>query len=141
ASLSEPDPLTRFTKVYSFFSADMKAQLFRGPLAEQFAASPYAPKEALRWLQTDVRHLDPLSQILYIDTRANLPDDLLMVGDKTSIANSLEVRVPFLDYRIVEFAESLSPGMRTGVFSGKILHKKMAEKWLSPEVIYQKKKG
>jgi asparagine synthase (glutamine-hydrolysing) len=140
-SLAEPDMLTRFTKIYSFFSADMRAQLCKSPLKERFGADGYATKEALRRLQADVQHLDPLSQILYIDTRANLPDDLLMVADKTSMANSLEVRVPFLDYRLIEFIESLPPTLKLHGLTAKYLHKKAMMKWLPREVVYRKKKG
>jgi asparagine synthase (glutamine-hydrolysing) len=140
-SLAEPDMLTRFSKVYSFFSADMKSQLFKGPLVNQIAGDGYRSKEALRRLQNDVRHLDPVSQMLYIDTRANLPDDLLMVGDKTSMANSLEARVPFLDFRLIEFIESLPSGLKLNGFTGKYLHKKALEKWLPKDVVYRKKKG
>ncbi len=141
ASLAEPDILTRFAKIYSFFNADMKAQLYKGMLKERFETAPYGTKEALRRLQAVVKHLDPLSQMLYIDTRANLPDDLLMVADKTSMANSLEVRVPFLDYRLVEFIESLPPELKLNGFTGKYLHKKALKKWLPRESIYRKKKG
>jgi asparagine synthase (glutamine-hydrolysing) len=141
ASLGEPDVLTRFTKVYSFFSAEMKRQLFKGALKEQIAGDEFRSKEALRRLQADVQRLDPVTQILYIDTRASLPDDLLMVADKTSMANSLEARVPFLDYRLIEFVESLPPGLKLNGFTGKYLHKKALEKWLPKEVVYRKKKG
>jgi asparagine synthase (glutamine-hydrolysing) len=141
SSLSEPDMLTRFTKMYSFFSAEMKQQLFKGPLLAQIVNDAYGSKEALRRLQGDVQHLDPVTQMLYIDTRANLPDDLLMVGDKTSMANSLEVRVPFLDYRLVEFIESLPLALKLNGLTGKYLHKKAMEKWLPKEVVYRKKKG
>lgn len=141
ASLAEPDILTRFAKIYSFFSADMKAQLYKGMLKEHFESAPYGTMEALRRLQKDVQHLDPLSQMLYIDTRANLPDDLLMVADKTSMANSLEVRVPFLDYRLIEFIESLPPALKLNWLTGKYLHKKALTKWLPQEMIYRKKKG
>jgi asparagine synthase (glutamine-hydrolysing) len=79
--------------------------------------------------------------MLYIDTRANLPDDLLMVADKTSMANSLEVRVPFLDYRLVEFVESLPPSLKLKGMTGKYLLKKALTKWLPPETIYRRKKG
>ena len=79
--------------------------------------------------------------MLYIDTRANLPDDLLMVGDKMSMANSLEARVPFLDYRLVEFIESLPPKLKLNGFTGKYLHKKALEKWLPKECVWRKKKG
>jgi asparagine synthase (glutamine-hydrolysing) len=140
-SLSEPDMLTRFAKVYSFFSAEMKEQLFKGLLKDQIGEDAYRPRQALRRLQGDVQHLDPVTQMLYIDTRANLPDDLLMVGDKTSMANSLEARVPFLDYRLVEFIESLPANLRLKGFTGKYLHKKAVEKWLPKEIVYRKKKG
>jgi asparagine synthase (glutamine-hydrolysing) len=79
--------------------------------------------------------------MVYIDTRANLTDDLLMVADKTAMANSLETRVPFLDYRIVEFAETLPPTLKLRWLQGKYLHKKAIEKWLPKEVVYRKKKG
>jgi asparagine synthase (glutamine-hydrolysing) len=141
ASLGEPDILTRFTKIYSFFSAEMKRQLFQGALKEQIAGDVYKSKEALHRLQSDVRHLDPVTQMLYMDTRASLPDDLLMVGDKTSMANSLEARVPFLDYRLIEFVESLPPGLKLKGVTGKYLHKKALEKWLPKDVVYRKKKG
>jgi asparagine synthase (glutamine-hydrolysing) len=141
ASLSEPDVLTRFTKIYSFFSAEMKRQLFKGVLKEQIAGDEFRSREALRRLQTDVQHLDPVTQMLYIDTRASLPDDLLMVGDKTSMANSLEARVPFLDYRLIEFVESLPPGLKLKGVTGKYLHKRALEKWLPKDVVYRKKKG
>jgi asparagine synthase (glutamine-hydrolysing) len=141
ASLSEPDTLTRFTKIYSFFSAEMKAQLYRNGLREPFLRDSFGTKEALRHLQTDVQHLDLVAQMLYIDSRASLPDDLLMVGDKTSMANSLEVRVPFLDFRLVEFIESLPSHLKLNGLTGKYLHKKAMTKWLPQDVIYRKKKG
>lgn len=140
-SLSEPDMLTRLTKIYSFFSAEMKEQLYIGALKQAFKGDNYTTRHALGRLQYDVKHLDPLTQMLYIDTRANLPDDLLMVGDKTSMANSLESRVPFLDYRIVEFIESLPPALKLKGFNGKYLHKKAAEKWLPKNIVHRKKKG
>ena len=139
-SLGEQDMLTRFAKVYSFFSEEMKEKLFKGSLKDRVIQG-YQAKEAIRRLQTDVKHLDPVTQMLYIDTRASLPDDLLMVGDKTSMANSLEVRVPFLDYRLIEFVESLPPDLKLNGLTGKYLHKKALEKWLPKEVIYRKKKG
>ncbi|MGE3978487.1 MAG: asparagine synthetase B, partial [Nitrospira sp.] len=139
-SLGEQDTLARFVKVYSFFSAEMKSQLFAKHLRDQ-ARDDFHAKEAIGRLQSDVKHLDPVTQMLYIDTRASLPDDLLMVGDKMSMANSLEVRVPFLDYRLIEFIESLPPHLKLNGLTGKYLHKKALEKWLPKEVVYRKKKG
>lgn len=141
ASLGERDVLTRFAKIYSFFSAEMKEQLFKGPWKAAFTADPFATRSALGRLQGDVKHLDPLTQMLYIDTRANLPDDLLMVGDKTSMACSLEARVPFLDVRLIEFIESLPAHLKLNGFTGKYLHKQATLKWLPQHIVYRKKKG
>ena len=141
ASLAEPDMLTRFAKVYSFFSAEMKAKLYKGSLKKIFDADNFGTRMALSRLQSDVKGLDPLTQMLYIDTRANLPDDLLMVGDKTSMACSLEARVPFLDVRLIEFIESLPPNLKLNGMTGKYLHKKACLKWLPKEIVHRKKKG
>lgn len=140
-SLAEPDVLTRITMVYSFFTDEMKQHLFTGALKQNSEQDPGGPRKAISHLQQDVRHLDPLTQMLYIDTRASLPDDLLMVGDKTSMACSLESRVPFLDYRLVEFIERLPAHLKLRGLTGKYLHKKASLKWLPREVVYRPKKG
>jgi len=119
----------------------MKSQLFQPWIKEQISSNGVEAKAALRQLQSEVKDLDPLTQILYMDTRTNLPDDLLMVGDKTSMANSIEVRVPFLDYRLVEFIETLPPELKIKGRQAKYLHKKAVEKWLPKEVVYRQKKG
>jgi asparagine synthase (glutamine-hydrolysing) len=140
-SLSERDALTRFVKIYSFYTSEMKGRLFQPWLLQEISADGVEARRVLSRLQNEVSGLDPLSQMTYIDTRANLPDDLLMVGDKTAMANSLEARVPFLDYRVVEFAESLPPSLKLRRLHGKYLHKKAAEKWLPRNVVFRKKKG
>ena len=140
-SLDEPDVLTRFAKVYSFYSAEMKSNLFQAWVKNEISFESYEDKEALRILHSDVSDLDPLAQMLYIDTRANLPDDLLMVNDKTSMANSIEARVPYLDYRLVELIETIPSCLKLKRFRGKHLHKRALEKWLPKNMIYKKKKG
>ena len=141
ASLDEPDVLTRFAKIYSFFTEDMRASLFSNEIKGELGFPGYNAKAAIAHLQRDVRGLDAVSQMLYIDTRASLPDDLLMVGDKTSMANSIEARVPFLDKRLVEFVESLPVQFKLRNGSGKYLHKKAIEPWLPKSVVHRKKKG
>src|SRR5687768_16533217 len=100
----------------------MRNQLFGRSGDDLDGYADYGTKAAIAHLQSDVKHLDPVSQMLYIDTRASLPDDLLMVGDKTSMANSLEARVPFLDRRLIEFVESLPLRQKLRNGRGKYLH-------------------
>jgi asparagine synthase (glutamine-hydrolysing) len=140
-SLTEPDVLKRFINIYSFYDSRMKHDLFQTWLREAIGTEGSQACGPLASLQAPVSHLDPVSQMMYIDTRANLPDDLLMVGDKTSMANSLEARVPFLDPRVVEFVESLPPNLKLHRFERKYLHKKALEKYLPREIVYRKKKG
>jgi len=140
-SLSEPDVLSRFVKIYSFFDSSMKDRLFQPWIREEASTEGTEAREALTSLYRDVETLDPLSQMLYMDTRSNLPDDLLMVGDKTSMANGVEARVPFLDHRLVEFAETLPPALRLRRFTAKYLHKRAIESWLPARIVYRKKKG
>jgi len=141
SALDEPDVLSRFIKIYSFYDSEMKANLFQTWTRAHLSYDGAEAKRALQPLQSRVEHLDPLSQMLYVDTRANLPDDLLMVADKTAMANSLEARVPFLDYRLVEFVETLPPTLKLRGLRGKYLHKRAIEKWLPRRIVYRKKKG
>jgi len=140
-ALDESDLLTRFAKIYSFFTPNMRAHLFNEDVRADASYQRYDAREALAHLQRDVQGLDPVSQMLYIDTRASLPDDLLMVNDKMSMANSIESRVPYLDSRLVEFVESLPIRYKLRFADGKYLHKKALERWLPKSVVHRKKKG
>ena len=57
-------------------------------------------------------NLDELGRFQHIEIRSSLPDELLMFADKLSMAHGLEVRVPYLDRTVVEFAERLNAGMK-----------------------------
>jgi len=91
--------------------------------------------------------LDPDGQssgaerMMRLDARMNLADDLLLYGDKISMAVSLETRVPMLDLELVRFVESLPLPYRVKLRQTKVVHKKMAERYLPPEIVYRQKKG
>jgi len=80
--------------------------------------------EPVRRLQAHVQGQNPLNAMLYIDTKSWLPDDLLIKADKMSMANSLELRVPLLDHKVLEFAASLPPHLKVHGFTTKYLAKK-----------------
>src|SRR2546430_5664144 len=69
---------------------------------------------------TDVSGVEAM---MAIDTRMGLADDLLLYGDKISMAHSLEARVPMLDIELVRFVESLPPEFRVSLRGGKIAHR------------------
>ncbi len=84
---------------------------------------------------------DVLSRMLNFDTKTWLVDDLLIKADRMSMAASLELRVPFLDYRLVEFAASMPAHYKIRNGQGKYLLKKMMEDILPKEIIHRKKMG
>jgi asparagine synthase (glutamine-hydrolysing) len=79
--------------------------------------------------------------MLGLDVRLALSDDLLLYTDKISMNNSVEVRVPFLDIELMQFVESIPNKFKIGFRRNKIIHKKLAEKYLPTDIIYRKKKG
>lgn len=60
----------------------------------------------------DSKHLEPLDQALYVDTKTWLVDSVLVKMDRATMSNGLEARAPLLDHRMVEFAASLPPSMK-----------------------------
>ena len=82
-----------------------------------------------------------LNQMLYVDTKTWLPDDLLVKADKMTMANSLELRVPLLDHVVLEFAASLPPDFKVRGRETKRILKSAFAGVLPPEVIRRKKAG
>jgi asparagine synthase (glutamine-hydrolysing) len=84
---------------------------------------------------------DPLRRIASIEMRNRLPELLLTRTDKMSMANSIEVRVPFLDRDLVEFALRIPSGFKIKNRVGKSILKKAAEGIIPHEIIYRRKQG
>jgi asparagine synthase (glutamine-hydrolysing) len=95
----------------------------------------------LSGLFSKTRGKDPLSRMLYFDTKTWLVDDLLIKADRMSMAASLELRVPFLDYRLVEFAATIPSKYKIRDGEGKFILKEMMKDILPSEIIYRKKMG
>jgi asparagine synthase (glutamine-hydrolysing) len=84
---------------------------------------------------------DLVDRMLYTDMMTRMPDHLLSIVDRMSMAHSLESRAPLVDYRVVEFAASLPARMKLKGRSLKYLLKKVAGRYLPPELIRRKKQG
>ncbi len=83
----------------------------------------------------------PLNRVLYDDMRLYLEGDILVKTDRASMAASLEVRVPFLNQRVVRFATSLPLELKLRRFQGKYLLKRAMAGRLPPEIIRRRKQG
>jgi asparagine synthase (glutamine-hydrolysing) len=97
--------------------------------------------EPLRRLQKHVQGLNTLDAMLYIDTKTWLPDDLLIKADKMTMANSLELRVPLLDHKVLEFAAALPSSFKVHGFTTKYLAKKTLEKRVPRRILDRRKAG
>jgi asparagine synthase (glutamine-hydrolysing) len=84
---------------------------------------------------------DELSTYLSFDQKYYLPDDILTKVDRMSMAHALEVRPPFLDHRIVEFANSLPSHLKIDGSRQKVLLKTLMRGKLPPEILTRKKIG
>ncbi len=82
-----------------------------------------------------------LDQYLYFDTKTWLPDDILVKADKMSMATSIELRVPFLDYRLIEHAATLGPDYKLRGSATKFILKEIVKDLLPEEIITRPKRG
>ena len=100
---------------------------------------------ALDRILGDLRHRsnapDDLAPYLWFDQRYFLPDDILNKADRMSMAHSLEVRPPFLDHRIVEFAASLPASLKIRGSRQKVLLRELMRDKLPPSILQRKKVG
>jgi len=84
---------------------------------------------------------DVLSRMLYVDSKTWLPDDLLIKADKMTMANSLELRVPLLDHKLLEFAASLPSNFKVRGLTTKYIAKRALAKQIPAEIVKRKKAG
>ncbi len=136
-SLGNGDDATRFLALYALLTEAALDRLLVGRRRLSLEEL-LAPVE--RW-RGGVRHLEPLSQLMYIDARLSLADDLLLYGDKMTMAWSLEARVPFLDLDLMDLAESLPAAMKLKGMERKHIHKRAVSAWLPPDVVRRRKMG
>ena len=87
------------------------------------------------------RDLSPLDSMLYMDTKTWLPDDLLLKADKMTMANSLELRVPFLDHKVLEFAAGLPSDWKVRWFTTKFIAKRALAGRVPREIVDRRKAG
>jgi asparagine synthase (glutamine-hydrolysing) len=82
-----------------------------------------------------------VNKMLYVDTKAYLPNDLLLKADKMTMANSIELRVPLLDHKMLEFAASLPENFKVRGFTTKYIAKTALRNKVPQEILYRKKAG
>jgi asparagine synthase (glutamine-hydrolysing) len=116
------------------FSEDAKAALLRHPL-------PGAMDNILAGLANSVAGSNSLYPYLAFDQMYYLADDILVKSDRMSMAHAVEVRPPFLDHRIVEFAATLPDTLKMRGSRQKFVLKELMKDKLPASILQRKKVG
>lgn len=90
---------------------------------------------------TAINGATTLDRMLYVDTKTWLPDDLLVKADKMTMANSVELRVPLLDHRILEFAAALPGSYKLKGWSTKRILKAAVRERIPRPILNRPKAG
>lgn len=107
----------------------------------RIAVGDYHPRHVLdhHWAESDTD--DPLSQALYVDWQTWLAGRMLVKVDRASMANSLEVRSPFLDHDFLSWAGTLPSSYKLTSGTGKRVLKKALETRVDKNILYRSKQG
>jgi asparagine synthase (glutamine-hydrolysing) len=126
---SAGDESRRFAEILAVFSPQEAASLTGHP---DRAADLVAPVQ--RWLGRNAA-TDGLNRLLYVDTRLSLADDLLIVADHLSMAQGVELRVPFLDLELLALVEQMPSRYKvSGLGERKWLYRRAIARLLPPRL-------
>jgi len=123
----------------SILSDAQRKQLFSSHFNKELQG--YNAVEVMRYHARRAPTDHPLSLVQYLDMKTYLPGDILTKVDRASMAHSLEVRVPLLDHKFVEWISGLPPDQKLKGNEGKYLFKKSLKPYLSDDILYRRKMG
>ncbi len=136
-TLSQPT-LERWMNWFGVFNGQLKNHLLSDSTRANIDMD--SSRAFRRWLEGNPQR-DDLSSMLYLDTKIWLPDNLLMKGDKMTMAASLEARIPLLDYKLIEYAASIPSDIKVKLFQAKYLLKRAYADFLPEAILTRKKIG
>jgi len=84
---------------------------------------------------------DPFYKLMYLNFKLTLPNDMLVKIDRMSMANSLETRAPFLDYRLIEYMVGVDKNIKMNGLEGKSILRNTIGKQLPASLLKAPKKG
>jgi asparagine synthase (glutamine-hydrolysing) len=128
-----------FHGVACYCPPELKNSLFHPDLVSSL--SGYDSADVLRYHYDRCDSPDPLSRIQYVDMKTYLVDDILTKVDRASMANSLEVRSPLLDHKLMELIAQMPSNLKLRNGQGKYIFKKALEGIVPRSTLYRPKKG
>ena len=131
--------LEKFFYIVSSFKPEAKQQLYSADFTQAICHN-----REIDFFNDTLKHChvkDFINKLLFLEFKTFLTNDILVKVDITSMANSLEVRVPILDHRIVEFMATVPFKYKFSGLTTKYILKKLLTDLLPKEILYRKKKG
>lgn len=123
-----------------YFDSRLRSRLLTAGARAELGAGLEAPEHFL--LDLFVQGTDPLDSMTRTHFGSILPDDFLVKVDRASMMHSLEVRAPFLDHRLVEFAFGQIPShWKVQGSESRRLERLLARQWLPPDLDINRKQG
>lgn len=129
----------RYFELLSQLSRAARESLLAPDFLEQIDLDE--PRTHFQRVLDPVADAHPLNQALYADLKLYLPGDLLTLSDRVSMAHSLELRVPYLDHRLLEFAATVPPGLKLRGMERKHLLKRAVRDLLPASFFRRRKMG
>jgi asparagine synthase (glutamine-hydrolysing) len=138
-SLAVRDRMSRYQHVLSLLPGGQVDGLFQSGLLDGNAGNTIL--DCWSGMTDLMSSTDELGGLQFIEMRSTLPDELLLYADKLSMAHALELRVPYVDKEIVEYAERLPANLKVRNCSGKWLHRQVCRSYLPESILKRKKRG
>ncbi|MFN0171053.1 MAG: asparagine synthase (glutamine-hydrolyzing) [Bryobacteraceae bacterium] len=138
-SLGIADRMRRYQNVLSLRPGEEVDNLFHDGLLDPYSGD--AIMESWASMADLMSDTDELGGLQFLEVRSTLPDELLMYADKLSMAHGLELRVPFVDKEIVEYAERLPANLKVRNGSRKWLHRQVCRSFLPASILKRPKRG
>lgn len=129
----------RETFTYDRGFREMRTAAYTAALLQ--AVEGFDPDEMYNAVWTRADGIDDVDRALYGDFSTYFPDQLLVKADVSSMAHSLEARSPLLDTEMIEFAATIPTALRLRGWETKYLLKRLASRFVPPEVVYRRKRG
>jgi asparagine synthase (glutamine-hydrolysing) len=124
---------------YFYFGPSWRNTLYTEKMRAKLQS--FSPEESI-WSQFDSANAtDLVDKMLYTDSFIRLPDHPVMISDRMTMANSLEVRSPLMDHKVAEFAARLPARMKVRGRSLRYVQYRLLERYLPKEVLERPKQG
>jgi asparagine synthase (glutamine-hydrolysing) len=128
----------RYRTQFGYFTAEQLEKLYR---AEHQRTRWMEAQDLFQQILQTSSASNAIDRLLDLDSHSYLPDDIFVKVDIASMAHSLEVRSPFVDHKLVEFAATLPPQMKLHGMRGKRILKMAMKEFLPSSIIHRRKKG